>query len=43
MRHVVAVDQSTSGTKAVLLDDAGRVQGKASRPHRQIYPQPGRG
>jgi glycerol kinase len=41
MRHVVAVDQSTSGTKAVLFDDAGRVQGKAARPHRQIYPRPG--
>jgi glycerol kinase len=41
LRHVVAVDQSTSGTKAVLLDEAGRVQGKASRPHRQIYPRPG--
>jgi glycerol kinase len=41
VRHVVAVDQSTSGTKAVLLDEAGRVQGKAARPHRQIYPRPG--
>jgi len=41
VRHVVAVDQSTSGTKAVLLDEAGRVHGKAARPHRQIYPRPG--
>jgi len=39
--HVVAVDQSTSGTKAVLFDHTGRVHGKASRPHRQIYPRPG--
>jgi glycerol kinase len=41
MSHVLAVDQSTSGTKAVLLDEAGRLHGKASRPHRQIYPRPG--
>jgi glycerol kinase len=41
MSHVVAVDQSTSATKAVLFDDAGRVHGKAARPHRQIYPRPG--
>ncbi len=41
MRHVVAVDQSTSGTKAVLLDETGRVCGKAARAHRQIYPRPG--
>jgi glycerol kinase len=39
--HVLAVDQSTSGTKAVLFDEAGRVHGKATRSHRQIYPRPG--
>jgi glycerol kinase len=39
--RVVAVDQSTSGTKAVLIDEAGRVHGKAARSHRQIYPRPG--
>ena len=41
MNHVLAVDQSTSGTKAVLFDEAGRVHGKATRSHRQIYPRPG--
>jgi glycerol kinase len=41
MSHVLGVDQSTSGTKAVLLDEGGHVRGKAARPHRQIYPQPG--
>lgn len=41
MRHVVAVDQSTSGTKAILFDEFGRVQSVAARPHRQIYPRPG--
>jgi glycerol kinase len=41
MKHVLAIDQSTSATKAVLFDEAGSVVDKASRDHRQIYPQPG--
>lgn len=39
--HVLAIDQSTSATKAVLFDACGTVVDKASREHRQIYPQPG--
>src|SRR5262245_34302631 len=39
--HILAIDQSTSATKAVLFDAAGAVADKASREHRQIYPQPG--
>ena len=38
---ILAIDQSTSATKAVLFDASGRVLDKASRNHRQIYPQPG--
>jgi glycerol kinase len=38
---ILALDQSTSATKAVLFDDAGQVLDRASRDHRQIYPQPG--
>lgn len=41
MTHVLAIDQSTSATKAVLFDQAGAVVDKASREHQQIYPQPG--
>jgi glycerol kinase len=41
MTALLAIDQSTSATKAVLFDAAGRVLGRASREHRQIYPQPG--
>lgn len=41
MRRLLAIDQSTSATKAVLFDAAGRVLDKASRDHRQIYPRPG--
>ena len=38
---ILALDQSTSATKAVLFDARGQLLDKASRNHRQIYPQPG--
>jgi glycerol kinase len=41
MKYILAIDQSTSATKAVLFDSAGRAVDKSSRDHRQIYPQPG--
>lgn len=41
MSLILALDQSTSATKAVLFDARGKVLDKASRNHRQIYPQPG--
>jgi glycerol kinase len=41
MSLILAIDQSTSATKAVLFDAQGKVLDKASRDHRQIYPQPG--
>ena len=41
MSLILAIDQSTSATKAVLFDARGKVLDKASRGHRQIYPQPG--
>src|SRR5262245_11404640 len=41
MPLLLAIDQSTSATKAVLFDAKGKILDKASRPHRQIYPQPG--
>jgi glycerol kinase len=40
MTHILAIDQSTSATKAVLFDATGRVVDMASREHQQIYPQP---
>ncbi|MBX3427068.1 MAG: glycerol kinase GlpK [Pirellulales bacterium] len=39
---LLALDQSTSATKAVLVDLDGRVVDRASCDHRQLYPQPGR-
>ena len=41
MSVVLAIDQSTSATKAVLFDAQGKVLDRASRNHQQIYPQPG--
>ncbi len=41
MSLILAIDQSTSATKAVLFDARGKILDKASREHRQIYPQPG--
>ena len=41
MSVILAIDQSTSGTKAVLFDVTGKVLARAAREHRQIYPKPG--
>lgn len=41
MRYIIAIDQSTSGTKAGLLDENGVIVRKASRSHAQFYPAPG--
>ncbi|MCA9237172.1 MAG: glycerol kinase GlpK [Planctomycetales bacterium] len=41
MSLLIALDQSTSATKAVLVDATGCVLDRASRDHRQIYPQAG--
>ena len=39
--RILAVDQSTSGTKALLFDEAGGLIGRVDLPHRQIKPRPG--
>ncbi len=41
MSFVVAIDQSTSATKALLFGVAGGLVDKEAREHRQHYPQPG--
>jgi glycerol kinase len=41
MQTILAIDQSTSATKALLFEPSGRLLDKASLEHRQIYPQPG--
>lgn len=41
MSLILALDQSTSATKAILFDANGHRVDKTSRDHQQIYPQPG--
>lgn len=41
MRTLLAIDQSTSATKALLFDERGALLDSASREHQQFYPQPG--
>src|SRR5258708_3386011 len=41
MPLILAVDQSTSATKALLFETEGRALDFESRDHRQYYPQPG--
>lgn len=41
MTYLLAIDQSTSATKALIFSPHGELLAKSSRDHRQIYPQPG--
>ena len=40
-RYVLAIDQGTTSSRAMLFDRAGAVAGSAQREFRQIFPQPG--
>jgi glycerol kinase len=40
-RHVLALDQGTSGSTALVVDDAGRVCGRGHVELPQYYPRPG--
>ena len=41
MRTILALDQGTTSSRAVLFDEEGRILAGAQREIRQIYPQPG--
>jgi len=41
MRTILAIDQSTSATKALLFTETGELLDKTAVSHQQIYPQPG--
>ncbi len=41
MNAILAIDQSTSATKALLFDPQGQIIDQYSLEHRQIYPRPG--
>jgi glycerol kinase len=40
-RFILAIDQGTTGSTALLIDDTLAVRGKATREFRQVFPQPG--
>ncbi len=39
--HIVAIDQGTTSTRAVVVDRAGRIVSVGQHPHEQIFPQAG--
>ena len=41
MRHVIAIDQGTTGTTVLVLDDELRLRGRGYREFQQHYPEPG--
>ena len=41
MTAVLALDQGTTGTTALVLSDAGRVLGRGYREFTQHFPSPG--
>ncbi len=40
-KYVIALDQGTTSSRAIVLDHAGGITGRAQREFKQIYPQPG--
>src|SRR6266516_1130819 len=41
MKYILALDQGTTSSRALLLGPDGRVHGLAQRPLQQIFPKPG--
>jgi len=41
MRHVLALDQGTTSSRAIVFDATGAIVSTAQREFRQIYPEPG--
>jgi len=39
--HIVAIDQGTTSTRAVVVDRAGTIVAVGQQPHEQIFPQAG--
>lgn len=40
-RHILAIDQGTTSTRAIVFDDRGRIVSTGQREHRQHFPKPG--
>src|SRR3972149_1661273 len=41
MKYVLALDQGTTSSRAILFDSRGAIRAMAQKELRQIYPQPG--
>jgi len=41
MRYVVSIDQGTTGSTVLVIDEQLRIVGRRNQEFRQIYPQPG--
>jgi glycerol kinase len=41
MQYVLALDQGTTSSRAILFDQGGRVRASSQREFRQIFPKPG--
>src|SRR5581483_10342795 len=41
MRHILALDQGTTSSRAIVFDEEGRAVASAQREFQQHYPQPG--
>ena len=40
-QFILALDQGTTSSRAILFDHSGRILGTRQKEFRQIYPQPG--
>jgi glycerol kinase len=40
-RYIIALDQGTTSSRALLLDEKAKIMGVAQKEFRQIYPKPG--
>ena len=41
MSYILALDQGTTSSRALVFDHAGNVRGSAQKEFRQIYPKAG--
>jgi glycerol kinase len=41
MKYILALDQGTTSSRAILFDRAGQVAALAQQEFRQLFPQPG--
>jgi glycerol kinase len=41
MRHVLALDQGTTSSRAIIFDESGKAVASAQKEFKQFYPEPG--